>query len=159
MNQLTNNTKFLLQADKKEIGEAVKETLNDIQEGNLSILDLECQLKVMEEFIKKLTSDKVYKETLLEEAQKNGKAFDYKNAGFQIKEVGVKYDYSKCGHGLLNTLMDQVAYYEGQIKKFQEYLKTLPAEGVKVLDEGTGEMETHYPPTKRSTTSVSVTLK
>ena len=48
---------------------------------------------------------------------------------------------------------------EAKIKSIETYHKGLPAIGVQVLNPETGEVETHYPPAKTSTTSVAVTLK
>jgi hypothetical protein len=41
----------------------------------------------------------------------------------------------------------------------EAYHKGLPSAGVQVVLSETGEVETHYPPAKTSTTSVAVTLK
>jgi hypothetical protein len=45
------------------------------------------------------------------------------------------------------------------IKDLEMYHKQLPTSGIQVVIQSTGEVETHYPPAKTSTTSVAVTLK
>jgi hypothetical protein len=45
------------------------------------------------------------------------------------------------------------------IKAREAYHKSLPKNGIGVIHPETGEVETHYPPAKTSTTSVAVTLK
>ena len=46
-----------------------------------------------------------------------------------------------------------------KIKAKQDFLKTVPISGLSILVESTGEMVTVYPPSKSSTTAVSVSLK
>jgi hypothetical protein len=45
------------------------------------------------------------------------------------------------------------------IKAREAYHKSLPKNGIGAINQHTGEVETHYPPAKTSTTSVAVTLK
>jgi hypothetical protein len=95
----------------------------------------------------------------LDEAQKHGKSFNYQTAKIDIREVGVKYDYSGCGNSELAELYEKQANINDAIKELEAYHKPLPTSGIQVLNQSTGEVEMHYPPTKTSTTSVAVTLK
>ena len=100
-----------------------------------------------------------YKGILLDEAQRYGKSFDYQTAKIDIREVGVKYDYSGCGSSALAELYEKQNAINDAIKELEAYHKPLPTSGIQVLNPSTGEVETHYPPSKSSTTSVAVTLK
>jgi hypothetical protein len=129
-------------------------------------------MKCIEEVVKQLTSMPAYKAIVLDDAEKHGKSFQYHNAKVDIREVGVKYDYSGCGSSILAELYRKQEAINDEIKEWEAYLKAIPASGVvnfvqkryenpdgSVVIESTGEVETHYPPAKTSTTSVAVTLK
>lgn len=137
----------------------VREIFNEVLNGRVNPLELHVGLKSAEEVIKQLTGMEPYKAILLDEAQKFGKSFDYQTAKIDIREVGVKYDYLGCGNSKLAVLYDQQKKIEAEINAIETYHKGLPAAGVQVLNLETGEVETHYPPSKSSTTSVAVTLK
>ena len=157
---------------KEQRSEVVLEMMNEVLNGRVNPLELHLRLKAAEEVIKALTSMPAYKGILLDEAAKYGKSFQYQTAKVEVKEVGVKYDYSVCGCSQLNELYVQAADIDSKIKALESYLKALPTGGIVCMlqtrtldDEGkvtidyTGEVETHYPPAKTSTTSVAFTLK
>jgi hypothetical protein len=144
---------------KEERTQLVREIFDEVLNGRINPLELHLRLKSAEEVIKQLTGLEPYKAILLDEAQKFGKSFNYQTAKIDIREVGVKYDYSGCGNSKLAALYDQQKEIEAQIKAYETYHKGLPSAGVQVVLSETGEVETHYPPAKTSTTSVAVTLK
>ena len=144
---------------KEERSQLVREIFDEVLNGRINPLELHLRLKSAEEVIKQLTGLEPYKAILLDEAQKHGKSFNYQTAKIDIREVGVKYDYSGCGNSELAALYDQQKEIEAQIKAYETYHKGLPSAGVQVVLSETGEVETHYPPAKTSTTSVAVTLK
>ena len=144
---------------KEQRSQLVREIFDEVLNGRINPLELHLRLKSAEEVIKQLTGMEPYKAILLDEAQRYGKSFDYQTAKIDIREVGVKYDYSGCGNSELAALYDQQKAIEAKIKAIETYHKGLPSAGVQVLNPETGEVETHYPPSKSSTTSVAVTLK
>ena len=144
---------------KEERSQLVREIFDEVLNGRINPLELHLRLKSAEEVIKQLTGMEPYKAILLDEAQRYGKSFNYQTAKIDIREVGVKYDYSGCGNSVLAALYDQQKEIEAQIKAYETYHKGLPSAGVQVVLSETGEVETHYPPAKTSTTSVAVTLK
>jgi hypothetical protein len=113
----------------------------------------------MEEIIKAITSNKDFKDAVITEASKYGKRHERFNATLDIRESGVRYDYSKCGDLELLSLYTQLDALNEQIKKREAFIKTIPIEGLEVLQSETGEIITIYPPSKTSTTTVAVTLK
>lgn len=144
---------------KEERTQVVREIFQELLEGRINPMELHIRMKSIEEVVKQLTSKPTYKAIVLEDAEKHGKSFQYHNAKVDIREVGVKYDYSGCGSGALAELYEQQERLSAVIKEHETYHKALPTSGVKVVFEATGEVETHYPPAKSSTTSVAVTLK
>jgi hypothetical protein len=144
---------------KEERTQLVREIFDEVLNGRINPLELHLRLKSAEEVIKQLTGLEPYKAILLDEAVKHGKSFQYHTAKVDIRETGVKYDYSQCGNSTLNELYEKQKTINSAIKVYEEYHKPLPASGIQVVHPETGEVETHYPPAKTSTTSVAVTLK
>ena len=144
---------------KEERTQVVREIFNELLEGRINPMELHIRMKCLEEVVKQLTSMPAYKAIVLDGAEKHGKSFQYHNAKVDIREVGVKYDYSGCGNGALADLYEKQDAINDAIKDLEMYHKQLPTSGIQVVIQSTGEVETHYPPAKTSTTSVAVTLK
>ena len=144
---------------KEQRTQVVREIFDELLNGRIDPMELHLRMKCVEEVVKQLTSMPAYKAIVLEEAEKRGKSFQYHNAKVDIREVGVKYDYSVCGSKALDDLYKEQKDINEFIKEAETYHKGLPASGIQVLNPTTGEVETHYPPAKSSTTSVAVTLK
>ena len=58
-----------------------------------------------------------------------------------------------------NEYLSRFLIIKESIKKHEELLKNFPIEGVRITDEITGETYKVFPPAKKSTTVVSVSLK
>ena len=144
---------------KEERTQVVREIFQELLEGRINPMELHIRMKSIEEVVKQLTSMPAYKAIVLDDAEKHGKSFQYHNAKVDIREVGVKYDYSVCGNGALADLYEKQDAINDAIKDLEMYHKQLPTSGIQVVIQSTGEVETHYPPAKTSTTSVAVTLK
>ena len=144
---------------KEERTQVVREIFNELLEGRINPMELHIRMKCLEDVVKQLTSMPAYKAIVLDDAEKHGKSFQYHNAKVDIREVGVKYDYSVCGNGALADLYEKQDAINDAIKDLEMYHKQLPTSGIQVVIQATGEVETHYPPAKTSTTSVAVTLK
>ena len=157
MNITTYTDLSLFETSKGERYAFAQGVVNNAKEGLINPLKLHLQVKCLEDLIKQITSNPDYKELTLDEAYKFGKTFEQYNAKFEIKEMGVKYDFSICGDPIMNDLLEQQAALDMQIKERQKFLKTIPAAGLQTLIED--EVVTLYPPVKTSTTSISVNLK
>jgi hypothetical protein len=144
---------------KEERTQVVREIFQELLDGRINPMELHIRMKCIEEVVKQLTSMPAYKAIVLDDAEKHGKSFQYHNAKVDIREVGVKYDYSGCGSSTLADMYNHRDNFDAEIKDFEAYFKALPASGVQAVHPSTGEVETHYPPAKTSTTSVAVTLK
>jgi len=149
----------LFQTDKAQRATFVSDIIARLEEGSAKPLEVHLQTKAMIEIAEALIADNTYRDILLEEATKYGKAFDYQNAKFSIREVGTKYDYSQCGDLMLAELQERSERATIALKARQDFLKVVPTSGVLFTDEITGETYKIYPPSKTSTTSVAVTLK
>lgn len=157
MNITTYTDLSLFETSKGERQEFAQVVVNNAKEGLINPLKLHLQVKCLEDLIKQITSNPDYKELTLDEAYKYGKTFEQYNAKFEIKEMGVKYDYGACNDPIMNDLLVQQAELEERIKERQKFLKAIPAKGLETLIED--EVITLYPPAKSSTTTISVNLK
>jgi hypothetical protein len=157
MNIATQTDLSLFETSKTERQEFAQAVINNAKEGLLNPLKLHLQVKCLEDLIKQITSNPSYRELTLDEAYKYGKTFEHYNAKFEIKEMGVKYDYSVCQDAVYNNLKNKLVVLEDEIKAREKYLKAIPTSGVETLFED--EVVTLYPPAKSSTTSITVNLK
>lgn len=156
----TTSILSLFETDKSQRESFVLDVVNRIDSGNVDPLLVHLQVKCMEDVIKLLNCNTNYKAAILESSERMGeKSFQFHNAKFEIKEVGTKYDFSQCGDSRYQTLCQQVESLSAELKEREKFLKTVPVKGMSVVNEQTGEVETIYPPSKSSTTSVAVTLK
>lgn len=157
MNIVTQTDLSLFETSKTERQEFAQAVINNAKEGLLNPLKLHLQVKCLEDLIKQITSHPSYRELTLDEAYKYGKSFEHYNAKFEIKEMGVKYDYSVCNDPVYNNLKSKLVLLEDEMKAREKFLKSISSEGLQTLIED--EVVTLYPPNKTSTTSISVNLK
>lgn len=149
----------ILRLTKADRESWVSSIVSEIDNGEINPLSIHAQVKCLEDMLKELTSHPAYKSAVLDEAGKYGKSFELYNAKFSIREVGVKYDYSQCGDIILNELTEQLDALSEKVKARQKFLQLVPAEGIDIVSDQTGEVSKIYPPSKSSTTSITVTLK
>lgn len=164
MNQLEEITPIqiieLFDTTKAQRESFVNKLMGEIYAGTVDPLKVHLQLKCTEQILKSINDKPEYKEAVLDSANKyNLKSFQFQSAKVEIKEVGVKYDWSKCEDPRLIELMGQEQAIKEAIKLRQSFLQGAPEEGVLITDEETGETCKVYPPVKSSTTSVVVMLK
>ena len=157
MNLITTTDLSLFETTKVERQEFAQSVIKGIKDGLSDPLKVHYQVKCMEDIIKNITNDAEYKSMTLDEAAKYGKTFDHYNAKFEVKEMGVKYDYSVCNDPVYNKLKAQLTVLEDEVKAREKYLKAIPTTGVETLLED--EVITLYPPNKTSTTTITVNLK
>lgn len=77
---------------------------------------------------------------------------------FEAAETGTSYDFSKCEDPILVALESQKSQVDEALKARKEFLKTVPIEGLTVVDTASGEAVTVYPPSKSSNSSYKVSL-
>jgi len=155
----------IFQTTKEQRESFVKDLIERIENGEANPLNVHIQLKAIEDIQNRLTDSKkypdtanVYRNALLEAAEPYGKKFEYMGAKIEQKEVGVKYDYSKCEDPVLASLEAEADAAAKALKQRQDMLKTLPLSGTTMVDEVTGETFTAYPPSKSSTSYLAVSV-
>jgi hypothetical protein len=161
-------TDAFIMADKDYISSRI---IQSIESGESDALKVLAGLKAMESLVNTLT-DKSPKTNRHADKAKflndcvmatagnySGKTFPAFGATFTKTEVGTKYDWSVCNDQRLSELMEKANDAAAALKKRQDFLKMVDPEGLDILDAETGETYTVYPPSKSSTSTVSVSFK
>jgi hypothetical protein len=148
----------LYEMTKTERGEFVTRLVEKLDTGEADPLQVHKQVKCMEDLIKQITANENYRKHLLDEAGKYGKSFELNGAKYQVKEAGTKYDYSQCNDPELYAMQQQLDELTEKVKNRQKFLQLAPLEGIEVLEDQTGEVYRIYPPSKSSTSTLSITL-
>jgi hypothetical protein len=126
----------------------------EILSGNEDVLKFAVMLKSMEEMIENLRKDAEITMNCLAEANKYPKGvFEVHGAKIQVRESGVKYDYSVCNDSVLNELNKKLKDLTEEKKKRENTLKNISGS---LANPDTGEEL--YPPVKTSSTGIVVTL-
>jgi trehalose-6-phosphatase len=127
-----------------------------LDSGDEALLVLK-QLKMVEKTLQAVLSDKEIDTHFLDVANKYHKdeLVELYGARFEIKDVGVKYDYSNCDDVVLESLEQQKAKLDKEIKERQATLKSIKP-GMSAFDNDTGiELK---PPVRSAKIKVVVTL-
>ena len=128
--------------------------LKDLDEGHITPLQLAAQLKFVEDIITNVKEE--LRQRVVSEQSKYGKEkMTYHGATFDIKEAGVKYDYSHCDDTIWNDLKQQLDALNDKMKEREAFLKSLK-ERFTYIDESTGEIITLYPAQRKSTTTYAI---
>jgi hypothetical protein len=143
-----------LPSNKFEINRFVTTIKAEILAGNEDPLKILKQLKMCERTLDVLLTDKELEDFFLEGAAKYGKSFDYLDTHFDIREVGVKYDYSTSNDSVWIELDKAKSELDKKLKDRETFLKALPEEDIANSDTG----EIIHKPLKTSTTKVVVKL-
>jgi hypothetical protein len=154
----TTSILALFETSKEQRMDFALRVVDALENGTADPLKIHLQIKCMEDIIKLLNSNTAYKKAVLVSAEIQGKSFQFQNSKFEIKETGVKYDYSQCGDPIRTELVKLITATEESLKLREAFLKTVPPKGMTMVDEETGEAFSLYPPSKSSTTNVAVTL-
>ena len=158
----------ILEAEQTSIATSI---IDAVEEGKLDALKALAGLKKLEAITNAATERDEKKNPIAAKAEQlqnyvletaatyGQKKFDAFGATFNQTEVGTKYDWSKCNDPKLIELQAAAEKAAKELKERKEMLKNLPAAGITVTDEETGETSTIYPPAKSSTSTVSVSFK
>lgn len=109
----------------------------------------------------KIEGDKEFVSFLRDEIERNGEKGKYttgRGVKFEVAETGSSYDFSKCNDPELLDLEEKSKAAAEALKARKEFLKTVPAAGLPIIIESTGETVTLYPPSKSSKSSFKVSL-
>ena len=149
----------IFETTKEQRVEFTHQLIERLNNGELDPLKTHLQVKALEDMLETLKNSKDYKDAVLNAAVQNGKEFEYMSAKFNVREVGVKYDYTKCESPAYEEIMADYNDAAKQKKDMEDFLKKVPHSGLDIINGVTGEVTRVYPPAKSSTTSVAVSLK
>jgi hypothetical protein len=131
--------------------------INALENGLVQPLELAIAFKILD-VAQKQVADKL-KEHALAEAGKYEKTFSYLGNEITLSDnLGVKYDYSNCGHREYDEVLRQL---EPLLKRKAEIEKELQAMKSKrtELNTETGEYYDVFPPVRKSSTNIVISLK
>lgn len=140
---------------QKELVDIMKKSLAD---GETNPIEAVVKAKSMYEVLSSFLKDDDVKELVVNECEKYGKGEtpSFAGAKVQVKETGVKWDYTDCGDPVYDSLSIQMEELKQRMKQRESYLKTI-TERKTEIDEATGEIYTILPPVRTATTSYSIT--
>ena len=145
----------LLPFSKQQVSIFSNQLKDSLENGQVDPLELAVYFKAIEETIKQV------KETMsklaVNEAAKYGKSFQFRGATIDVRENGVKYDYSKSGDIDWERLNSEINSLTSRQEEREDFIKSLKQPMTAVYEE-TGETYTIYPPVKKSTTGIVISL-
>lgn len=126
-----------------------------VESGQIDALRMRISIKRMMLYLKSF--DECLEEAAMQEAEQFGmKEFHEFGASLQVKELGVRYDYSNTPYwNALNEAAKQAAQPLRELEKKLQKLEI----SEELTDEQTGEVFQAMPPVKKSKTGISITLK
>lgn len=134
--------------------------IESVAEGNESALTVQAKIKFIQDTLKD-ASDGI-KPMVVEELEKYDKREEISVLNgyrVELKEMGVKYDFSECNHPRLTEVVKAIDKLNEERKEIEAFLKTIK-KSMSIADESTGGEEiTIYPPSKKSTTTPVFTFK
>ena len=140
---------------KSQVSEYKNLIRSSVEKGEVNPLVFLKQVTALEQLVKELKQDVVIKNIILEESEKYGaKSFSDFGANFQIKEVGVKYDFSTCNDIVWEDIERKAKAIAVAKKERENFLKTI-RNGNEVFGADGVQLEA---PRKSSTTQVVITL-
>jgi hypothetical protein len=126
--------------------------------NNGHIIESADTLNKMETLIKEIKSNPDWIDYLREQVAMNGASvITSSGTKLELAEVGIKYDFSKCGDEMLNDLLAEQERIDELVKERQTFLKTIPVSGIDVVTIS-GELVRLYPPSRSSTSSIKTTI-
>jgi hypothetical protein len=144
------------QPNKSEIERVANEMVQGIIDGNVqtekALLTIRAIRMAMES-----AEDKI-KDQVIDELHRRGKeGFDVYGAKVNLKELGVKYDYTNCLDPIWNDLDAELKRVSDLKKEREAFLKSI-TKAMTYVDDSTGEVVTIQPPIRQSTTSYTITF-
>lgn len=141
---------------KTQLSLIAETTIGDIIGNNNCIDALDTFVK-MEYLIKEIRGNKEFIELVRDEISKHGKSMTTATGvKVELAEVGTTYDFDNCNDPEYMELVSLRDYYEDELRKRKDYLKSLP-KSIEILTKD-GEVITINPPIKASKSSFKTTL-
>jgi len=131
--------------------------IQSVKQGEANPITVLIQLRAIEKAAERIIKE--IRDNCLTAAEKYpGTAFEFMGNKVEKAEVGVKYDFSKCGDPVWETRKTILDMAAERLKERETYLKAITVPK-KEIDEDTGEMYEVQPPTKSGTATLKITIK
>ena len=134
--------------------------IQSIVEGEIDPLQAVAKIRFLSDMLAATLKDDRVKNVILNEIDKNGgkevTAFGVK---FTQKEMGVSYDYTVCGDPEYDRLAAEMEDLKARMKDREKFLMGIPAEGIPMVDQETGDCYKVIRPLRRASLGYSVTFK
>lgn len=134
--------------------------IQPIIDGEIDPLQAVAKIRFLSDMLTAALKDDRVKDIILGEIDKNGgkeaTAFGVK---FAQKEMGVSYDYTVCGDPEYNRLAAEMEDLKARMKDREKFLMGIPAEGLPMVDQETGDCYKIIRPLRRASLNYSVTFK
>ena len=134
--------------------------IQPIIDGEIDPLRAVAKIRFLSDMLAAALKDDRVKDVILNEIDKNGgkevTAFGVK---FSQKEMGVSYDFSVCQDPEYNRLAGEMETLKAKMKEREKYLMGIPAEGIPMVDQETGDCYKVIRPLRRASLGYSVSFK
>lgn len=134
--------------------------IQPIIDGEIDPLQAVAKIRFLSDMLTAALKDDRLKDIILGEIDKNGgkeaTAFGVK---FTQKEMGVSYDYTVCGDPEYDRLAAEMEDLKARMKDREKFLMGIPAEGLPMVDQETGDCYKIIRPLRRASLNYSVTFK
>lgn len=134
--------------------------IQSIVEGEIDPLQAVAKIRFLSDALNTALKDDRVKDAVLSEIDKHGgkEATSY-GVKFTQKEMGVSYDYSVCGDPEYDRLAAEMEDLKARMKDREKFLMGIPAEGLPMVDQETGDCYKIIRPLRRASLNYSVTFK
>lgn len=133
------------------------EIIRSVKDGEADSLKVLVQLKAFDKCSERI--QKEIEENYMTAADKYpGTSFEFMGNKIEKAELGTKYDYASCNDPIYAKLQKEVEDLDSRVKKREAFLKAIDTH-FSLLDEETGEVCIIYPPKKKSTSGLKITIK
>ena len=134
--------------------------IQPIIDGEIDPLRAVAKIRFLSDMLAATLKDDRVKNVILNEIDKNGgkevTAFGVK---FTQKEMGVSYDFTVCQDPEYNRLATEMEALKAKMKEREKYLMGIPAEGIPMVDQETGDCYKIIRPLRRASLGYAVTFK
>lgn len=141
---------------KAEIATAANQLSEKLKSGELNPLHVLANIKSYEKLFEKVKNDVLSGAITEIDKYPKGEDVSLYGAKFTHMEAGVSYDYSGCGHQDYDEICNQIALLNVKKKEYEELLKAIKV--MTPIASVDGEFMEVYPPLKKSTTTIKVTI-
>jgi len=147
----------LMASTSTEVDVFSDQIIESVKGGNESAIKVLIQMKAIEKVTDRVTKE--IKDNYMREADLYpGSSFDYLGNTVQKCDVRTEYDFSACEDPEWNRLENTIKSLKALQKQRESFLRG-SGEPFAILNEETGEVNKVYPPIKKTTPGLKVTIK